>query len=57
VAGGFPPPAAEALLALYACIRTGWAGTPTGDLAALLGREPVTARAAVLAAVAGWAWG
>jgi NAD(P)H dehydrogenase (quinone) len=57
VARGFPPPVADQLLALYACIRTGWAGTPTNDVAALLGRPPAGARAAVSAAVDGWSWG
>ncbi|WP_433204591.1 NAD(P)H-binding protein [Dactylosporangium sp. CS-047395] len=46
-ARGWPAPVVEQLLALYACIRSGWAGTPTGELAALLGRRPVAALAAV----------
>ncbi|GAA3287583.1 NAD(P)H-binding protein [Dactylosporangium vinaceum] len=56
VAKGFPPAAADQLLALYASIRAGWANTPTVDLATLLGRPPVTAREAVVAAVEAWAW-
>ncbi|WP_426504097.1 NAD(P)H-binding protein [Dactylosporangium sp. McL0621] len=53
VAAGWPPPVAEQLLALYACIRTGWAGTPTRDLETLLGRRPAGARAAVAEAAGG----
>ncbi|GAA2343524.1 NAD(P)H-binding protein [Dactylosporangium salmoneum] len=53
---GFPERAADQLLDLYAAIRSGWAGTPTGDLERLLGRHPVLARAAVREAVDGWAW-
>jgi NAD(P)H dehydrogenase (quinone) len=56
IAAGFPPAAAEQLLALYASFRRGWAGTPTGDLEALLGRRPVAARDAVRNAVDGWKW-
>ncbi|MFI5910466.1 NAD(P)H-binding protein [Dactylosporangium sp. NPDC051541] len=57
VAKGFPAAAADQLLALYASIRAGWANTPTVDLATLLGRPAVTARAAVVAAVQSWSWG
>lgn len=56
VAAGFPPPAADQLLGLYAAFRAGWAGTPTGDLARLLGRAPTGAREAVARAVEAWAW-
>ncbi|GAA4262511.1 NAD(P)H-binding protein [Dactylosporangium darangshiense] len=56
VANGFPPHVADQLLALYGSIRSGWAGTPTGDLAALLGRTSITASEAVRQAVAGWNW-
>ncbi|WP_433045067.1 NAD(P)H-binding protein [Dactylosporangium sp. CS-033363] len=51
VARGWPAPVVEQLLALYACIRSGWAGSPTGELEALLGRRPVAALAAVREAV------
>jgi NAD(P)H dehydrogenase (quinone) len=57
IANGFPPAAAEQLLGLYAAIRSGWAGTPTGDLEAVLGRRPASARDAVRKAVEGWKWG
>lgn len=56
VAAGFPETVADQLLALYAAFRTGWAGTPTGDLAHLLGRPPVSAREAVQQAVDAWTW-
>ncbi|WP_432825256.1 NAD(P)H-binding protein [Dactylosporangium sp. CA-092794] len=57
VAKGFPEAAADQLLALYTGFRAGWAGTVTGDLAALLGRAPTPAREAVRQAVDAWAWG
>ncbi|MGI5242761.1 NAD(P)H-binding protein [Dactylosporangium sp. CA-139066] len=56
IAAGFPPAVAEQLLALYASFRSGWAGTPTGDLEALLGRRPLAARDAVRNAIDGWKW-
>jgi NAD(P)H dehydrogenase (quinone) len=56
VARGFPAAVADQLLALYTAFRSGWAGTPTGDLAGLLGRPPSTAREAVQQVVDDWKW-
>jgi NAD(P)H dehydrogenase (quinone) len=55
-AGGFPAAAMDQLLALYAAFRGGWANTPTGDLARLLGRPPTPTLDAVAQAVDGWRW-
>jgi len=39
-AAGWPDTAAVALVSLYRAFRAGWLNTPTGDLAALLHRQP-----------------
>lgn len=46
-AAGWTPAMVEMLLAYYAAFRAGWAGTPTPDLAAILGRPPTSGRQAV----------
>ncbi|MFF0270966.1 NAD(P)H-binding protein [Kribbella sp. NPDC004536] len=46
-AAGFPPEAVGMLLDYYAAFRSGSAGTPTTDLADLLGRPPVSSLEAV----------
>jgi NAD(P)H dehydrogenase (quinone) len=56
VASGFPAGAVGQLLALYAAFRSGWANTPTTDLARLLGRPPTRTLDAVAAAVESWTW-
>ena len=56
IASGFPARAIDQLLALYAAFRSGWANTPTTDLARLLGRRPMSALDAVSQAVDAWAW-
>jgi hypothetical protein len=40
-AQGLPGPVIDGLLGLYAEFRSGWAATPSPDLARLLGRDPV----------------
>lgn len=53
VAQGFPASLVAVLLGVYQAFRAGWTGTPTGDLAAILGRAPRPALDAVSAVVAG----
>ncbi len=54
VAGqGVPGELAETLLGVYRAFRSGWTGTPTGDLAEILGRTPRAALDAVSAVVSG----
>ncbi|MBY8860676.1 hypothetical protein K7711_29680 [Nocardia sp. CA2R105] len=43
----------EVLLGVYRAFRGGWTGTPTGDLAEILGRAPRPALGAVSAVVSG----
>jgi NAD(P)H dehydrogenase (quinone) len=50
-AQGVPADLAGLLLGVYHAFRAGWTGTPTGDLAAILGRAPRPALDAVSAAV------
>ncbi|WP_067664473.1 NAD(P)H-binding protein [Nocardia miyunensis] len=50
---GVPGELAEILLGVYRAFRGGWTGTPTGDLAAILGRAPRPALEAVAAVVSG----
>jgi NAD(P)H dehydrogenase (quinone) len=38
---GWPEPVIDQLIDLYGAFRDGWINTPTGDLATLLGRQPV----------------
>jgi NAD(P)H dehydrogenase (quinone) len=52
-AQGIPADLVGTLLGVYRAFRAGWTGTPTGDLAAILGRAPRPALDAVAAAVAG----
>ena len=48
---GIPGEFAEVLLGVYRAFRGGWTGTPTGDLAEILGRAPRPALDAVSAVV------
>lgn len=50
---GIPGELAEVLLGVYRAFRGGWTGTPTGDLAEILGRAPRPALDAVSAVVSG----
>jgi NAD(P)H dehydrogenase (quinone) len=47
VDGGFPEDLADELIEVYEAFRGGWTGTPTGDLATLLGRPPTGSLEAV----------
>jgi NAD(P)H dehydrogenase (quinone) len=49
---GFPEQAMDMLLAYYAAVRAGWAGTATGELARPLGRPPTASIDAVRQALA-----
>jgi NAD(P)H dehydrogenase (quinone) len=53
-AQGLPEPVIEGLLGLYAEFRSGWAATPSPDLARLLGREPADTLEAVNQRLPGW---
>lgn len=52
-AQGIPAELAGVLLGVYRAFRAGWTGTPTGDLAAILGRAPRPALDAVAAVTGG----
>jgi len=52
-AQGIPAELAGVLLGVYHAFRAGWTGTPTGDLAAILGRAPRPALDAVAAVTGG----
>jgi len=51
VAQGFPASLVAILVGVYQAFRAGWTGTPTSDLAAILGRAPRSAIDAVSAVV------
>lgn len=51
-AEGVPADLAGMFLGVYRAFRAGWTSTPTGDLAAILGRSPKPAISAVAAALA-----
>lgn len=52
LAQGVPEALAGMFLGVYRAFRAGWTSTPTGDLAAILGRPPRPAISAVAAALA-----
>lgn len=52
LAQGIPEDLAVMFLGVYQAFRQGWAGTPTGDLAKIIGRTPRPAISAVAAALA-----
>jgi NAD(P)H dehydrogenase (quinone) len=52
LAQGIPENLAGMFLGVYQAFREGWTGTPTGDLAKILGRTPRPAISAVAAALA-----